>query len=47
MQNAYGCCVYRHFRKAEKAGDIRDLDKVGALRSFSMPDPCSPNKILQ
>jgi len=36
-----------HFREAEKAGDIRVLAKIGALRSFSTRDPCSPNQILQ
>ncbi len=33
--------------EAEKAGDIRDLDKNAAWRSFFVLDPCSAFEILQ
>ncbi|KAB2658059.1 hypothetical protein F9K94_07590 [Brucella tritici] len=38
---------YHCFGEAEKAGDIRDLDKNSVWRSFFVPDPCSAFEILQ
>ena len=34
MQNAYGYCVLHYFGEAEKAGDIRDLDKNWRFEIF-------------